>query len=266
MDDKVGSKNVESIDDPDSGPVVWRAALNSTGVDFFKTSFGLNGQDVNDVVADAPSDDFDDDTGTDSAINQKRHSKTDWRSTNKRDIYNPIFQPFADQPLSTISQTPAEAQQGFLDLSYTCSDTAGRGSTVFIIDSGINEQHSQFQQWNADAYYRFFDATADGRQTLGDPVGHGSCLFTQVASPGQGVAKKTNVVNMKVPTTINSNGKPRFESIYDLVRAVGLAADTIEQFGMQSQAVVLTAWSRTWSPEKRCFNCIQTCFVAPLKK
>ncbi|MEV8546359.1 S8 family serine peptidase [Streptomyces sp. NPDC051572] len=85
--------------------------------------------------------------------------------------------------------------QAALPLSgtYTYPDSAGSGVTVYVIDTGVRITHTQI---SGRASYGY-DAV-DGDTTASDGNGHGTHVATTIAGSTYGVAKKTNIVAVRV--------------------------------------------------------------------
>ncbi|MFJ8535119.1 S8 family peptidase [Streptomyces sp. NPDC093591] len=77
--------------------------------------------------------------------------------------------------------------------TYTYPDTAGSGVTVYVIDTGVRITH---QQISGRASYGY-DAV-DGDTTASDGNGHGTHVATTIAGSTYGVAKKANIVAVRV--------------------------------------------------------------------
>ncbi|KMS73314.1 peptidase S8 [Streptomyces viridochromogenes] len=77
--------------------------------------------------------------------------------------------------------------------TYTYPDTAGSGVTVYVIDTGVRITH---QQISGRASYGY-DAV-DGDTTAADGNGHGTHVATTIAGSTYGVAKKANIVAVRV--------------------------------------------------------------------
>ncbi|MFJ4618560.1 S8 family peptidase [Streptomyces sp. NPDC088812] len=90
--------------------------------------------------------------------------------------------------------------QAALPLSgtYTYPDTAGGGVTAYVIDTGVRITHSQI---SGRASYGY-DAV-DGDTTASDGNGHGTHVATTIAGSTYGVAKKANIVAVRV---LNNSG------------------------------------------------------------
>jgi subtilisin family serine protease len=82
--------------------------------------------------------------------------------------------------------------------TYTYPDTAGSGVTVYVIDTGVRITHSDF---GGRASYGY-DAV-DGDTTAQDGNGHGTHVASTVAGSTYGVAKKANIVGVRV---LNNSG------------------------------------------------------------
>lgn len=80
-----------------------------------------------------------------------------------------------------------------LDQSFTYSDTAGGGTTTYIIDSGINLTHAEFAGRLAAGY----DDVQDGKGTS-DCYGHGTHVAGIAAGTTYGFAKLATIVPVRV--------------------------------------------------------------------
>ncbi|WP_328367429.1 S8 family peptidase [Streptomyces sp. NBC_00445] len=102
--------------------------------------------------------------------------------------------------LTDTTQTNApwgldRSDQTSLPLSgtYTYPDSAGSGVTVYVIDTGVRITHSQI---SGRATYGY-DAV-DGDTTASDGNGHGTHVATTIAGTTYGIAKKANIVGVRV--------------------------------------------------------------------
>ncbi|MER6958306.1 S8 family peptidase [Streptomyces sp. NPDC000618] len=77
--------------------------------------------------------------------------------------------------------------------TYTYPDTAGSGVTAYVIDTGVRITHSQI---SGRASYGY-DAV-DGDTTASDGNGHGTHVATTIAGSTYGIAKKANIVAVRV--------------------------------------------------------------------
>ncbi|MFE7842789.1 S8 family peptidase [Streptomyces sp. NPDC057474] len=80
-----------------------------------------------------------------------------------------------------------------LDKSYTSPGSAGRGATVYVIDTGIRITHKEFGGRAANGW----DFVQNDR-TAQDGNGHGTHVAGTVAGTTYGVAKKARVVAVRV--------------------------------------------------------------------
>ncbi|MWA13732.1 S8 family peptidase [Streptomyces sp. BA2] len=80
-----------------------------------------------------------------------------------------------------------------LDKSYTSPESSGQGVTTYVIDTGIRTSHQDFGG-RASSGWDFIDNDA----TAQDGNGHGTHVSATVAGESHGVAKKANVVGVRV--------------------------------------------------------------------
>ena len=92
-----------------------------------------------------------------------------------------------------------------LDGSLTYSDSAGAGTTIYIIDSGINATHNEFTGRLVAGY----DDVQDGHGT-NDCSGHGTHVAGIAAGTTFGLAKLATVVPVRV---LGCNGRASLESV-----------------------------------------------------
>ncbi|MFE9658647.1 S8 family serine peptidase [Streptomyces sp. NPDC005955] len=85
-----------------------------------------------------------------------------------------------------------------LDSKYTYPDGAGQGVTVYVVDTGVRVSHSDFGGRAANGY----DAI-DNDNVAQDGHGHGTHVAGTVAGTAHGVAKKANIVGVRV---LNNSG------------------------------------------------------------
>ncbi|MQY11500.1 hypothetical protein SRB5_16190 [Streptomyces sp. RB5] len=80
-----------------------------------------------------------------------------------------------------------------LNQTYTYPDKAGQGVTAYVIDTGVRISHSTFGGRAANGY----DAV-DGDNVAQDGNGHGTHVAGTIAGSQYGVAKKANIVAVRV--------------------------------------------------------------------
>lgn len=102
--------------------------------------------------------------------------------------------------LDRIDQTETEG-----DNSYTYPDSAGEGVTAYVIDTGVNIEHTDFE----DRASHGFDAV-DGDDDADDGNGHGTHVAGTIAGADHGVAKKADIVAVRV---LDDNGSGTTEGV-----------------------------------------------------
>lgn len=80
-----------------------------------------------------------------------------------------------------------------LSTTYTYPDTAGAGVTAYVIDTGVRITHTQISGRATNGY----DAV-EGDNVAQDGNGHGTHVATTIAGSTYGVAKKANIVAVRV--------------------------------------------------------------------
>ncbi|MFG2649420.1 S8 family peptidase [Streptomyces sp. NPDC048436] len=80
-----------------------------------------------------------------------------------------------------------------LDKSYTWPESAGQGVTAYVIDTGVRTTHEDFGG-RATSGWDFIDNDA----TAQDGNGHGTHVSATIAGKSHGVAKKADVVGVRV--------------------------------------------------------------------
>lgn len=128
------------------------------------------------------------------------------------DVTVKIFDVQANAPrhLARISQLEPLAAEGPYD--YVYDPSGGKGVDVYLLDSGINPTMSEF----GNRISHGVDLTEEGFE---DENGHGTCVAGIVGSETYGVAKKVNLINVKV---INSEGRGKLSWV---LQAIGYVID-----------------------------------------
>ncbi|MHC0432349.1 S8 family peptidase [Streptomyces sp. O3] len=90
-----------------------------------------------------------------------------------------------------------------LDDSYTYPDSAGEGVTAYIIDTGIRHSHNDFGGRASFGYDYWNQGGNDGN-------GHGTHVAGTVAGSSYGVAKKADLVSVRV---LDNNGSGTIASV-----------------------------------------------------
>jgi len=92
-----------------------------------------------------------------------------------------------------------------LDKSYTFPNSAGKGVNVYIVDTGVDTKHEQFENRAKIGGAFCFGCTTDG-----DDNGHGTHVAGIVAGKTVGVARKANIISVKV---FNGSGSGSFSDV-----------------------------------------------------
>ncbi|AZM64085.1 MULTISPECIES: S8 family peptidase [unclassified Streptomyces] len=91
------------------------------------------------------------------------------------------------------------------DSKYTYPDQAGEGVTAYVIDTGVRITHQDFEGRASHGY----DAV-DNDDTADDGHGHGTHVAATVAGAAHGVAKKADIVAVRV---LDDNGSGTTEQV-----------------------------------------------------
>ncbi|MFI8205277.1 S8 family peptidase [Streptomyces sp. NPDC085937] len=91
------------------------------------------------------------------------------------------------------------------DSAYTYPDQAGEGVTAYVIDTGVRITHQDFEGRASHGY----DAV-DNDDSADDGNGHGTHVAATIAGAKHGVAKKANVVAVRV---LDDNGSGTTEQV-----------------------------------------------------
>jgi len=95
--------------------------------------------------------------------------------------------------------------------TYTYDNSGGNGVTVYVIDTGVNLNHVDFEGRASFGY----NAVGDGSDE--DGVGHGTHVSGTIAGKTFGIAKKAQIVAVKV---LDSHGSGSNSQVIDGVQWV----------------------------------------------
>ncbi|KAI0752522.1 subtilisin-like protein [Daedaleopsis nitida] len=93
---------------------------------------------------------------------------------------------------------------------YTYDDSAGAGVDIYVVDSGVNVNHTEFEG-------RASWGTSFGGYPVGDGFGHGTHVAGTAAGKTFGVAKKANIIAVRI---LSNNGSGQMS---DCVAAIDWA-------------------------------------------
>ncbi|KAI5856884.1 subtilisin-related protease [Tricharina praecox] len=105
--------------------------------------------------------------------------------------YNLVEQRRAPWGIARISHESASASDNSSTTSYVYDSSAGEGVTAYVIDTGVNIDHKEFE-----GRAEFGTNTAGGSDE--DGQGHGTHVAGTIAGKTFGVAKKATIVAVKV--------------------------------------------------------------------
>ncbi|KAJ6785330.1 hypothetical protein PWT90_02597 [Aphanocladium album] len=108
--------------------------------------------------------------------------------------------------------------------SYVYDDSAGEGAYAYVVDSGVNIDHVEFEGRASRGY------NAAGGQDV-DSLGHGTHVSGTIASRAYGVAKKAKIISVKV-----FEGRTADTSV--ILDGYQWAVKDIVNKGRQSRAVI----------------------------
>lgn len=114
----------------------------------------------------------------------------------------------APRHLSRLSQKEKLKSWGPYD--YVYDPSGGAGIDVYVFDTGIEKEHPQFE----GRVVQGLDFTGEG---AGDQNGHGTCVAGVIGSQSFGVAKRTNLIDVKV---LNHQGRGRLSWVLSALEYV----------------------------------------------
>ncbi|KAJ0159543.1 Subtilase-type proteinase psp3 [Colletotrichum tanaceti] len=217
----VGDENqVESISDGDGVPCLWRAALTTAQIDEVGADRVVDyvGTDQK-VLVENP----DSATTTD---NRQQLQKRAGLSQTPDDGWAPHI-----VDLRMLSTAPSQP----LSDSYRYQEPAGKGITVYIIDSGsFNLEHTQFQTEDPTITRRILSNPIDPKEAerYDEWSNHGTRVASKAVGKTVGVAKLANLVVVRVP---------REPDVFDVIEAWDAVSEDIKKRNLQGKAVVSTS-------------------------
>lgn len=150
----------------------------------------------------------------------------------RRDIVNQA--PTAHNPIIDLRMLSTPPGNPFLDHHeynehYGYDDVAGQGITIYIIDTGpFHFAHSELQPPDSSVTRRNFDVVRDPK-AVNEISSHGTCVASKAVGKTVGVAKRANLVTVRVDPTPGE---------FFFVRAWQAVLNDIEDRDLQGKAVV----------------------------
>ncbi|KAK1985745.1 peptidase S8/S53 domain-containing protein [Colletotrichum cereale] len=140
----------------------------------------------------------------------------------------------ADASLKALSQPLEYASYDAEDMpGYLYPASAGKGITVYIIDTGADPKHKEFT--DAPGQKRWIHINEDDdveENDTGAGTGHGTCIQSLVNGPRFGAAKDADIVIVRLPAKLKTSY---------LVGAFYFVAEDIETRNLQGKAVVTSS-------------------------
>ncbi|KAJ3545794.1 hypothetical protein NM208_g2326 [Fusarium decemcellulare] len=193
LQSQAGKDNVQALDDANGQVLVWHVALTAKQVTAIKGSSIIGA-----VVADAAVK-----AGPKPSGAKKRALKADKSALPE---------------LQMLSTPPKKKPSG-----YIYDEKAGEGVTIYVLDEGFNLKHNEFTGTPGKKRW-IFSAQATGED---DPDGHGSCCASKAVGKSVGVAKKADLVVVKLKMTS-----------WSLLKAWQAVVLDVKENGLQGKAVV----------------------------
>ncbi|KAK8007221.1 polyketide synthase [Apiospora arundinis] len=139
-----------------------------------------------------------------------------------------------------LGRISARARLGNAPYSYTYrDDAAGAGTVAYVIDTGVNDLHIEFERRATKGPVFVSDGPASDQDTQG----HGTHVAGTIASRAYGVAKKANIVAVKV-----FSDKTGFAQTSDIIKALEWVVGDVDLHRNTGRAVVNLSLGGSASP------------------
>lgn len=248
LEGQVGKDKVSTEDDGTGSPVFWTAPLNDTQVKEFQSSSAV-------IATVFP----------DSTIRLEYFSPAMYTNNGGEAAASATSTPTAASPGTSKPQSKTKSKRaGFdtqrdakdelkvvsqpegIDLSsldgYTYDSTAGEGITVYVVDTGAHIKNPDYIDMYGSKEWiipKLRDAHPTWNENQDDPVDHGTCVISKVASKDYGVAKKANIVVVKMPSFKDADGDVHLDiNADDLLKVFVAVQRDINTKERQGKAVV----------------------------
>ncbi|WQF77493.1 Putative peptidase S8/S53 domain, peptidase S8, subtilisin, His-active [Colletotrichum destructivum] len=153
----------------------------------------------------------------------------------RRDIVNQA--PTADNPIIDLRMLSTPPGNPFVDHHeynehYGYDDVAGQGITIYIIDTGpFRFAHSELRPPDSSVTRRNIDVVKDP-SVINGISSHGTCVASKAVGKTVGVAKRANLVTVRVDPTPGE---------FFFVKAWQAVFNDIKEKGLKGKAVVSTS-------------------------
>lgn len=125
---------------------------------------------------------------------------------------------------------------GSAPYTYKYDDEAqGQGTIAYVIDTGINSDHVEFDKGRATRGPKFVKTWLDQGMTVKDEdtYGHGTHCAGTIVSRAYGVAKKAEVVGIKVFNDVKPTDDPNATNA-DIIKAIEYVVGEVTRHGKKS--------------------------------
>ena len=154
-----------------------------------------------------------------------------------------IRQENAQWDLKFISRPRGLVGTNYHSQEYLYDDSAGEGISIYVVDFGANILHPEYTGmvgsikwlWPGQDLWGILPMTSfrDWYPAKADPYNHGTCMMSKMAGPEYGVAKKANIVVVKLVY----NGRERRIMPASLMNAIALIKQDIEDKAEQGNSI-----------------------------
>lgn len=129
-----------------------------------------------------------------------------------------------------MGRISTRARVGNPPYSYTYrDDAAGAGTVAYVIDTGINDQHVEFERRATKGPIFVSDGSASDE----DVQGHGTHVAGTIGSRAYGVAKRASIVAVKVFSDVTG-----FAQTSDIIKALEWVVGDVDSHAIEGRAVV----------------------------
>ena len=140
-----------------------------------------------------------------------------------------------------IRPKPIEPELIFISQDPGEKEEAGSDITIYVLDTGANPDHSEYTRMPGQKSWLWPDPHTIWTQLSGynletDPDGHGSCVLSKIAGVEYGVAKKPDIVIVKMLQISNIG----FSLAYTLKSLEIIIGDVVDR-GVGGKSVLLIA-------------------------
>jgi len=160
---------------------------------------------------------------------------------------NKLFSIYKAQENAPSWGLPRISQRKYEDKSkYNFPESAGKDVDVYVIDTGVNTKHNDFEG------RAIFGFNAVAREAANDFNGHGTHVASTVAGAKYGVAKKANIIAVKV---LDGRGSG---TLADVIAGIDYAAKNAQKTGKRSAANMSLGGGRSQALDQAVDRAVQS--------